>query len=293
MRLMPALQQIYASLTKIGLGRPGLDALYADLIESGDAKPQQVANDPAPLHLRSRLELRNIRYTYPKARAAALIDVSLTIQARTTVGFVGATGAGKTTVVDVILGLLEADQGEVLVDGVAVSQENVRAWQRSIGYVPQHIFLTDDTVTANIAFGVPPQKVDVKAVERAAQFAELHDFVTQELPRGYETFVGERGIRLSGGQRQRVGIARALYHDPDVLVMDEATSALDNLTERAVMDAIHNLARRKTIILIAHRLSTVRSCDRIFLMERGRIKASGAYDELLRVDEGFRRMAAV
>jgi ABC-type multidrug transport system fused ATPase/permease subunit len=157
--------------------------------------------------------------------------------------------------------------------------------------VPQQIFLTDASVSANIAFGLPLEKIDQAAVERAAKIAELHDFVTNELPQGYATRVGERGVRLSGGQRQRIGIARALYHDPDVLIMDEATSALDNLTERAVMDAVHNLGHAKTIILIAHRLSTVQACDTIFMMEQGRLVAQGTYDELLESSTKFRAMA--
>ena len=167
----------------------------------------------------------------------------------------------------------------------------MRAWQNNIGYVPQAIFLTDDTVAANIAFGLPPEQIDQAAVERAARIAELHDFVMEELPQGYDTLVGERGIRLSGGQRQRIGIARALYHDPDVLIMDEATSALDNLTERAVMDAVHNLGHAKTIILIAHRLTTVQACDTIFMLEHGRLIAQGSYDELLDTSRKFRAMA--
>ena len=157
--------------------------------------------------------------------------------------------------------------------------------------MPQQIFLADDTVAGNIAFGVSPQKIDMQAVERAAKCAELHAFVLEGLPDGYQTKIGERGIRLSGGQRQRIGIARALYHDPDVLIFDEATSALDNLTERAVMDAVHNLTHVKTILVIAHRLSTVRPCDRIFLLDRGQLKAVGTFDELLAKDTSFRELA--
>jgi ABC-type multidrug transport system fused ATPase/permease subunit len=159
-----------------------------------------------------------------------------------------------------------------------------------LGYVPQHIFLVDDSVVANIAFGIPPSKVDLDAVERAARIANLHAFVTEELERGYDTIIGERGVRLSGGQRQRVGIARALYRDPDILIMDEATSALDNITERAVIEAVGNLAHRKTIIIIAHRLTTVRRCDLIFLLEHGKVSAQGTYDELAGENEPFRAM---
>ena len=240
----------------------------------------------------SELQLDNITYSYPQAEHPALIDLSLTIPAKTTVGLVGSTGAGKTTVVDIIMGLLVSQQGEMRVDGIPITGGAIRDWQNNLGYVPQHIFLTDDTVAANIAFGTPPNEIDQDAVERAARIADLHHFVMEELPNGYQTMVGERGIRLSGGQRQRIGIARALFHDPDVLVLDEATSALDNLTEKAVMDAVHNLGHRKTIILIAHRLSTVRECDVIFLLEHGKLKASGTFTELVERDESFSLMAA-
>ena len=232
-----------------------------------------------------------MHFTYPEAERPALQGLSLLVPARTTVGIVGGTGAGKTTAVDIMLGLLDPTQGRLLVDGVPITRDNRRDWQRSIGYVPQQIFLTDASVAANIAFGLPPAAIDQAAVERAARTAELHDFVIGELPEGYATLVGERGVRLSGGQRQRIGIARALYHDPDVLILDEATSALDNLTEKAVMDAVHNLGHAKTIVMIAHRLTTVRDCDIIFMLEQGRVVASGSYDELIAHSRQFRALA--
>jgi ABC-type multidrug transport system fused ATPase/permease subunit len=209
-----------------------------------------------------------------------------------TIGFVGATGCGKTTLVDVIMGLLVPSAGSIIVDDVPVITDTA-PWQRNFGYVPQQIYLSDDTIAANIAFGIPADMRDMAAIERAARIANLHGFITNELPNGYNTVVGERGIRLSGGQRQRIGIARSLYHDPAILVMDEATSALDTVTEDAVMDAIHNLQHSKTIIIIAHRLSTVRECDIICLMEKGQIIAQGSYDELLKKNEQFRAMAKV
>jgi ATP-binding cassette, subfamily B, bacterial PglK len=192
----------------------------------------------------------------------------------------------------VILGLLVPDRGELRVDGVPIDRCNRRAWQRSIGYVPQQIFLTDESVRCNIAFGVPPEAIDDVAIGRAARIAEIHDFVMANLPQGYDTLVGERGVRLSGGQRQRIGISRALYHDPSVLILDEATSALDNLTERAVMDAVHNLGHAKTIIMIAHRLTTVKNCDVIVMLEGGRVIATGSYDELFDQSREFRAMAS-
>lgn len=294
MRLMPALQQVYGALAKLRFGRPALEALHSDLVETKQAgvlaAPSVRAETSKTLLLKESIVLDGILYTYPQASQPALNNLSLTIPACSTVGFVGSTGAGKTTAVDLILGLLEPQQGHLKIDGQSVSGKALRAWQRNIGYVPQSIFLTDETVAVNIAFGVPLEQIDQAAVERAARIAELHDFVVGELPNGYETLVGERGVRLSGGQRQRIGIARALYHDPEVLVLDEATSALDNLTEKAVMDTVHNLGNRKTIILIAHRLSTVRACDRIFILKHGKLAAQGRYDELVQSNDSFRAM---
>jgi ABC-type bacteriocin/lantibiotic exporter with double-glycine peptidase domain len=291
LRLIPALQEIYGILARMSFTRPALDRLHGDLALAAAPKQTSRPRDIAPLPLHRQLELRGVTYAYPNATRPALDDISLSIAARTTIGFVGATGAGKTTLVDVVLGLLEPQNGEILVDGTSIHPNHVRAWQRSIGYVPQQIFLADDTVAGNIAFGVPREKIDMQAVERAAKCAELHAFVLEGLPHGYQTEVGERGVRLSGGQRQRIGIARALYHDPEVLVFDEATSALDNLTERAVMDAIHNLTHVKTILVIAHRLSTVRPCEQIFFLERGRLRAVGTYDQLLAGDPIFQGLA--
>jgi ABC-type multidrug transport system fused ATPase/permease subunit len=221
----------------------------------------------------------------------ALSNLDLEIPAETSLGIVGSTGAGKTTLVDVILGLLKPQSGRIVVDDTEVTPDNLRQWQNALGYVPQHIYLADDTVAANIAFGLPGAKVDMDRVVESARAARLHDFIDNELPKGYDTLVGERGVRLSGGQRQRLGIARALYQKPDVLVLDEATSALDNLTEREVMEAVHNLKGKMTIIMIAHRLSTVQGCDRIVLLENGQVVAMGNYQELLAASDHFRAMA--
>jgi ABC-type multidrug transport system fused ATPase/permease subunit len=287
-RLMPALQAIYKSVTSVRFAAPALEALHADLMGLQPANPHQ-AGEALPLN--HAITLSDVTYSYPNAPQPALKELNLTIPARATVGLVGATGSGKTTTVDVMLGLLEPQRGTLAVDGVVIDETNRRAWQRAIGYVPQHIYLADDSVAANIAFGLEAKDIDPMAVERAAKIANLHEFVMEELPEQYQTTVGERGVRLSGGQRQRIGIARALYHDPQVLILDEATSALDNLTEQAVMEAVHNLGREITIILIAHRLSTVKACDTIFLLEKGELKAQGTFDELTQASERFRAMA--
>jgi len=292
-RLMPVIQQIFQSITSMRFKKAALEQLYDDIMMLEGLR--HVPSSPPPiekaLSLRKSLELTNVTFTYPEAQRPALRDLTLIIPAKTTVAFVGATGAGKSTVVDIVLGLLQPQQGECRVDGVPITATNVRAWQRCIGYVPQQIFLADETVAGNIAFGIPEAKIDFVAVERAAEIAELHEFVSTQLPHGYNTMVGERGVRLSGGERQRIGIARALYNNPDVLLLDEATSALDNFTERAVMDAIRKLSHRKTIVLIAHRLTTVKECDLIFMLDSGRVSASGTYDELVGSSRDFRVLA--
>ena len=197
------------------------------------------------------------------------------------IGIAGGTGCGKTTVVDIILGLLEVQKGTLEVDGKVITKQNSRSWQRSIGYVPQHIYLADDTVAANIAFGLETKDINEVLIEKAAKIANLHQFVIDELPNQYQTIVGENGVRLSGGQRQRIGIARALYNNPQLLILDEATSSLDTETELAVMEAINNLSKDITIILIAHRLNTVKNCDIIFQLDKGQLIRQGKFNEII------------
>ena len=297
-RLLPAIQQVYSAMAKLRFGKPALDAFHKDMIEvEGTLSPLAIAKLdgelPHPKKFIDAIELCNIYYKYPNAQTLALNKVSFKINAKTTVALVGSTGAGKTTAVDILLGLLKPQHGELRVDGEIINNDNIRSWQLNIGYVPQFIFLSDDTVAANIAFGQPMNDIDMDSVERAAKIAELHDFIIRNLPEGYNTTVGERGVRLSGGQRQRIGIARALYRNPEVLIFDEATSSLDNLTENAVMQSIHNIGKRKTTILIAHRLSTVKNCDKIFLMENGKVRSSGSYQDLISHDLYFQKLAHV
>ena len=269
-RLMPAVQQIYTAFTQISFNSPSIDLLNKDIKNLKPFNSNQ-ANDADALSLNKAITLKNIYYNYPNTTRTALKNININITAKSTVGLIGTTGSGKTTTVDIILGLLEPQKGTLEVDGQVVSKQNSRAWQRSIGYVPQHIYLTDDTIEANIAFGLDPKDINQEAVEKASKIANLHEFIMHELPNKYQTTIGERGVRLSGGQRQRIGIARALYHNPQVLILDEATSALDNQTEQAVMDAVNNITKNITIILIAHRLNTVKNCDIIFKLEKGQI----------------------
>lgn len=208
------------------------------------------------------------------------------------IGLVGSTGSGKTTILDLIMGLLEPTEGVLLVDNQIIDDRNLRSWQKNIGYVPQHIYLADDSIAANIALGREANEVIQLNVEHAAKIANLHDFIINELPDGYKTIVGERGVRLSGGQRQRIGIARSLYHNPKVLIFDEATSALDSLTERAVIDAIDNLKNKITVVLVTHRLSTVERCDLIYLLSNGTICDKGTYAQLMNTNTIFRKMSS-
>lgn len=290
-RLMPALQQIYGAITQLRYAGPALDALHLDIKSLREVEYQ--SRNSKQMQLTNSIELQKIFFSYPNTASPSIKGLNIIIPSNTKVGFVGATGSGKTTTIDLILGLLEPQEGTLRVDGKIINDENRREWQSAIGYVPQQIYLSDDTVAANIAFGLECNKVDLKAVERAAKIANLHDFVVNDLPQGYQTFVGERGVRLSGGQRQRIGIARALYHCPQVLILDEATSALDNITEQAVMEAVNNLGREITVILIAHRLSTVRHCDQIYLLERGELKDKGSYEELMTNNHQFAKMAKI
>ena len=287
-RLMPAMHKIYSSFTSLRYVGPALDALYNDL---KNLKPKIQKEYKDTLKLNKNICLKNIHYSYPNTSKTALKNINLNIPVNKTIGLVGVTGSGKTTTADIILGLLEAQKGTLEVDGKVINVNNKRAWQRSIGYVPQQIFLTDNTVSANIAFGVNVNDTKQEIVEYAAKIANLHEFVINELPLKYQTIIGERGIRLSGGQRQRIGIARALYHKPKILVLDEATSALDNLTEKAVMNALHNSEKNITKVLIAHRLSTVRNCDIIYLFDKGELKKQGTFEELIKISDDFRESA--
>ena len=291
-RLMPALQNIFSAVTSIRSNEASLNTVYHDMQTS--EVPDLIDRDTIPtLPFKNKLELRNISFTYPEMEQPVLENFSLSIRANTSVAFVGSTGSGKTTTVDLILGLLEPQKGRLVVDGVPVTAENTPNWMKNLGYVPQVIYLNDDTVASNIAFGVHHTKLDRAAVERAAKLANIHDFIVNDLPNGYDTAVGERGVRLSGGQRQRLGIARALYHNPEVLILDEATSALDGVTEENIFNAVDNIGKSKTVVMIAHRISTVRNCDVIYLLDHGRVIAKGSYDELVATSPQFRAIAQV
>ena len=266
-RMIPSVNRIMSSMQAIRFANPVIEKLY---IEFKMIREYQEKSDPAiDFNFSNKIIIENLRYSYPNATTCAIDGVSLIINKGETVGFIGASGSGKSTLMDIILGLLTPLSGSVLVDNSHI-QANPRKWQDQIGYVPQSIYLTDDTLRNNIAFGIPSNKINNRAVDYAIRSAQLDEFV-ESLSEGLETYVGERGVRLSGGQRQRIGIARALYYDPQVLVLDEATSALDSNTEMGVMESINALHGSKTILIVAHRLSTLNNCDRLYKLEKGKV----------------------
>ncbi len=286
-RLMPAIQQIYISVTQLRFVGPAVDVLYNDKKSIKTLKSFNSYQTNDEVRFKNNIILNNINYNYPNSSQAALKDIYIEIPVYSKIGIVGSTGSGKTTMVDIILSLLEAQNGTLMVDDKIINKDNCRVWQSYIGYVPQNIFLIDDTVAANIAFGIKEKDINLEAVKRAAKIANLHEFVINNLPKKYQTSIGERGIRLSGGQRQRIGIARAMYHNPKLLILDEATNAVDTLTEKAIMEEVYNIGKDLTIIMIAHRLSTVMKCDKIFLLEKGSLIKQGTYKELKQFSDLF------
>lgn len=294
-KLLPALQQIYTSVAQIKGNMAAFESIKTDLSDSYREDTNVVDKYPNKeeylnIEFKENIIFRNIFFSYPNKKDLALNDLSLEIPVNGVIGLVGESGSGKSTAIDLLLGLIPPQKGELMVDGTVINEKNRRAWQNKIGFVPQSIFLSEGTIVENIAFGVPSDKIDLDKVNQVICLAHLSDLIKQ-LPNGMHSEVGERGVQLSGGQRQRIGIARALYNEADVLVFDEATSALDGITEKIIMEAIHDFVGKKTIVMIAHRLKTVRRCDKIYLMEKGRILDSGSYDSLVKNNPKFKIMA--
>ena len=295
-RLIPIMHHIYSSMAKLRFSRVALDSLYNDLknlennhlnevtnLENND----QNQNNFESVCLKKFLDLKNIKFSYPNSDRIVLDNISLSIKAFSKVGIAGATGSGKTTLIDIILGLLDYNEGSLKIDGLDINYKNKRLWQNAIGYVPQQIYLSDKKIYENIAFGVDPKKIDFLKVKEVCKIAKIDDFILNKLTDGYDTLIGERGVRLSGGEKQRLGIARALYHNPKLLIFDEATSALDNTTEREVLKGIDELRNKITIIMVAHRLVTLQNCDMIFLLDKGKLISKGTYQELCETNPAF------
>lgn len=285
-RLLPAIQNIYVSFAQLRFAKIALDSLHKDL-KFHKIKEKKINN--TSINLKKNIKLDNIDFSFTGSSKKIFKNFSIEISAFEKVGIVGTTGCGKTTLIDLILGLLKPDNGKVLIDDKVVDETNIANWQKNIGYIPQNIFLSDCSIASNIAFGEEIENIDYKLVESVSKTANLHEFIVN-LPEKYNTVVGERGIRLSGGERQRIGIARALYQKPKVLIMDEATSALDNYTEKLVMESLKNVGNNITKIIVAHRLSTVKDCNNIFVLNKGNIVAQGKYEDLENNDINFQKI---
>ena len=292
-RILPAIQQLYTSIATIRYSQSAIDLLYKDTnirsLNNTNQDLDHVSNYDR-MKLKNQIRIENLSYKYPSSDSFVFDKLNISINANTTVAFVGKTGSGKTTLIDIIIGLLKPNEGKLIIDDKEINDFNTGNWQKTISYVPQQVYISDDSIINNIAFGESQEKINLEAVESAAKIANIHDFIVNEMSKGYQTKVGERGIRLSGGQRQRIGIARAIYLNPDVLVLDEATSALDNITERMVMEALKNLNKKMTIIIIAHRLNTIRQCDIIHVLKNGKIVDSGSYQFLEQNNDYFKEM---
>jgi len=288
LRLLPSANRIIQHLNTIRQGERAVALVHEDLTVLSNRGTSAPATMGSPMHFGNGVRLEGVSLRHDEAERNSLEAIDLEIEAGEAIALVGSSGAGKTTLADVILGLLQPSAGRLTIDGVDI-RTNMRGWQDRLGYVPQTIYLLDDTVRRNVAFGIPDGEIDDRALNRAITMARL-DSVVGDLPLGLETVLGENGVRLSGGQRQRIGIARALYHNPDLLIFDEATSALDTETEREVVAAIDSLRGARTVILIAHRLSTVRHCDRVALLEGGRLIDCGPFETMTRRCAAFRRM---
>ncbi len=290
-KLLPAFQQIYSSIAIIRANIPAFESIQQDLHDSlhQDIKLQKV--EQSYLNPKNHISLSNITFTYPNKEEPALNKLDMEIPANSIIGIVGPSGSGKSTLIDILLGLIEPQKGQLKIDDKIINESNRRSWQNSIGFVAQSIFLSEGTIAENVGFGIPSDQIDIKQVKNVLKLAHLNELI-DSLKDGIHTKVGERGVQLSGGQRQRIGIARALYHKAEVIVFDEATSSLDGITEKMIMDAIHDFGGQKTIILIAHRLKTVQKCDRIFFINNGKVADQGTYEQLVKNNEHFKNMAA-
>ena len=278
-KLIPALQLIYANFIAMRSVIPSLDLIYHEMDDLSEIKKSKIEN--RDINIEKEITIQNLSYTYPFSKTKVIKRLDIKIPARHTVGIIGKSGSGKTTIIDLILGLLKPSEGKIFVDDILIDENNIESWQSNVGYVPQQTFLIDDTISSNIAFGIKKEEIDFSQVEKVAKIANLDSFIMTELEKGYSTIIGERGIRLSGGQRQRIGIARALYSNPNLLILDEATNALDKKTEEVILNALKKLKSKITIIIISHHLSTLRDTDKIFVMDQGIVKSISSYERLI------------
>jgi len=290
-KLLPAFQQIYSSIAIIKANIPAFESIQQDLHDSLHKELKSQKFEQNYLYPKHSISLENITFTYPNKEEPALNKLDMLIPSNSVIGIVGPSGSGKSTLIDILLCLIKPDNGHLKIDDQIINTQNRRSWQNTIGFVAQSIFLSEGTIAENVAFGIPEKQIDFSQVQKVLKLAHLSDFIAT-LDQGIHTKVGERGVQLSGGQRQRIGIARALYHNAEVLVFDEATSSLDGITEKMIMEAIHNFSGKKSIILIAHRLKTVKKCDKIFFIDKGKVADQGTYQELVESNKHFKDMAA-
>jgi HlyD family secretion protein len=291
-KILPAFQQIYLSVANIKASMPAFEAIEEDLSKSMLLDNKTLEFDERYLQPKEKILIENISFTYPKKFQPVLNNANVSIPINSVIGIVGPSGSGKSTLIDVILGLIEPQKGNLKIDELIVDSNNLRSWQNCIGFVPQSIFLSEGSILENITFGIEDSKIDFDRVDRVIKLSHLDELIST-LENGIYTKVGERGVQLSGGQRQRIGIARALYKKSEVLVFDEATSSLDGISERMIMDAIDSFIGKKTIIIVAHRLKTVERCDKIFYFDKGTVLDEGSYDELIERNPNFKKMAQV
>lgn len=288
-RLLPALQKAFAAASKFKHNYPVLEKLHADLIYSLENKDKlEPIKTSLPFH--QKIELKNIHFLYDNSDHPVIKNLNLSIPKGETIAFIGSTGSGKTTLVDIIVGLHQPLDGTISIDHQKLTTSNIKNWQKNIAYVPQEVFLFDDTILRNIVLGNKGEPVDLELLKEVTIMADIYAFINNELADGFDTKIGERGVRLSGGQRQRLGLARALYRQPSVLVLDEATSALDSITEKGIIESLRSLPKNMTTIIIAHRLSTVRHADCIYFLKEGEINAQGNYESLIHSNETFKTM---
>ena len=290
-KLLPAFQQIYTSIAQIKASMAAFESIKEDLVTSSEIKLETLKPKQSYLSAKRNISLENITFTYPNIDEPTLNQMNISIPVNSVIGLVGPSGSGKSTLIDILLGLIKPEQGVLKIDDTIINDGNRRSWQNTIGFVAQSIFLSEGTIAENVAFGIAKDQIDLEQVQQSLKLAHLTELL-QSLEKGIHTKVGERGVQLSGGQRQRIGIARALYHNAQLLVFDEATSSLDGITEKMIMESIHDFGGQKTIIMIAHRLKTVQKCDKIFFIDRGAVVDQGTYKELIEKNEHFKNMAA-
>lgn len=288
-RLLPAFQQIYVCLAAIKSNMASFESIKQDLFKSSRLEITSNKSDQTSLNLMEKISLEDVSFTYPGKVTPTLNQINISILANSVVGIVGESGSGKSTLINILLGLIEPQEGLLKIDSTPINDKNRRSWQNTIGFVAQSIFLSEGTISENVAFGIPPDQINLEQVQTALKLAHLSELI-KSLEHGIHTKVGERGVQLSGGQRQRIGIARALYHEAKVLVFDEATSSLDGITEKMIIEDIHEFSGQKTIIMVAHRLKTVKKCDLIFFMDKGKLIDKGTFQELVDRNEHFKNL---